>query len=768
MTQVKRSTLARYGLPALLVVLAATITWLVPGMGQRVPFALFYVPVIIAALYGGRGPALLAVALSLVAGAYLFLPPAYTFHIDIDGLIRLLTFFLITLMLSLVIERIRRAEAQAEESREQLFTTLRSIGDAVIATDARGVVTFLNEVAQGLTGWSLEEAKGKELREIFHIVNEKTRLGVESPVVHVLRDGNIVGLANHTILISRDGKEIPIDDSGAPIRNRDGKITGVVLVFRDITERRQAEVVSQRLASIVESSEDVIFSKTLDGIITSWNASAERLYGYSAEEIIGRPVSILVPPERPDEVPGILDRLKRGERVEHFETKRVTKDGRILEIALTISPIKDNEGAIIGASTIARDITERKRVEEALRAGEDRYRAFVENSSEAIWRFELTEPVSIDLPLDEQIENFYRHGYLGECNDAMAAMYGFKSAGELVGAKLDDLLVRDDPNNVEYLRAFINSGYRMTEAESHEVDREGNSKYFLNNFVGIIEDGKLLRGWGTQRDITERRRAEQEREQLLEREQALRTKAEEANRLKDEFLATLSHELRTPLTAMIGWTRMLRLKELDEPTAEHALETVERNAKAQAQLIEDLLDVSRIITGNLRLDVRPLEILPIIEAAMDAVQPAANAKLIKLEASLDPRAGPVSGDATRLQQVVWNLIFNAVKFTPKGGHVSLRLERNHSHVEIIVSDTGQGISSDFLPFVFDRFRQADGSTTRAHGGLGLGLAIARHLVELHGGTVHAESAGVGHGATFKVRLPLIEKQESESRSQNSE
>jgi PAS domain S-box-containing protein len=350
----------------------------------------------------------------------------------------------------------------------------------------------------------------------------------------------------------------------------------------------------------------------------------------------------------------------------------------------------------------------------------------------------------------------------------MAAMYGFKSAEEIFGAKLDDLLVRDDPNNIEYLRAFINSGYRMTEAESHEVDREGNSKYFLNNFVGIIEDGKLLRGWGTQRDITERRRAEKEREQLLEREQALRTRAEEANRLKDEFLATLSHELRTPLTAMLGWTRMLRMKELDEPTAEHALETVERNAKAQAQLIEDLLDVSRIITGNLRLDVRPLELLPIIEAAMDAVQPAANAKLIKLEASLEARAGPVSGDATRLQQVVWNLISNAVKFTPRGGHVSLRLERDHSHVEIIVSDTGQGINSDFLPFVFDRFRQADGSTTRAHGGLGLGLAIARHLVELHGGTVHAESAGVGQGATFKVRLPLIEKQNSGVRSQEPE
>ena len=882
MTQTKRPTLARYALPVLLVAAATAITWLIPVIGQRVPFALFYIPVIIAALYGGRGPALVAIGLSLLFASYLFLPPLYTFEIGQDGLIRLITFALIALMVSLVIERIKVAETRAQESRDQLFTTLRSIGDAVIATDARGRVTFLNEVAQGLTGWSLEEAKSKALREVFHIVNELTRAEVESPVERVLRDGQIVGLANHTILIARDGKEIPIDDSGAPIRNRDGEITGVVLVFRDITERRQAEAISQRLASIVESSQDAIFSKTLDGVITSWNASAARLYGFSAEEIIGRNVSIIVPPDRPNEVSDMLDRLKRGERVEHFETKRLTKDGKILDIALTISPIKDSAGAIIGASTIARDITERKRAEEAIRAGEDRYRAFVENSSEGIWRFELREPVSINLPVDEQIEHFYRHGYLAECNDAMAAMYGFESAAEIVGAKLEDLLVRDDPNNVEYLRGFVRSGYRMTEAESHEVDREGNSKYFLNNLVGIIEDGKLLRGWGTQRDITERKhaeellrrsakqlalitdtapvfiaqcdtetrfkfvnkayaarfglkpedivgkkiaeitgpeaydalreyvgialsgkpigfdidipyatignhfmhcsytpefdesgkvigwvaaisdiserkRAEQERELMLERERVLRAAAEEANRTKDEFLATLSHELRTPLTAMLGWTRMLRLKELDKVTAEHALETVERNAKAQAQLIEDLLDVSRIITGNLRLDVRPLELLPVIEAAMDSAQPAANAKSIKLEASLDPRAGPVSGDAARLQQVVWNLISNAVKFTPKGGHVLLRLGRTPSHVEINVSDTGQGISKDFLPFVFDRFRQADGSTTRMHGGLGLGLAIVRHLVELHGGTVEAESPGPGQGATFKVRLPIIEK-----------
>jgi CheY-like chemotaxis protein len=207
---------------------------------------------------------------------------------------------------------------------------------------------------------------------------------------------------------------------------------------------------------------------------------------------------------------------------------------------------------------------------------------------------------------------------------------------------------------------------------------------------------------------------------------------------------------------MLGWTRMLRMKELDEKTSEHALETVERNAKVQAQLIEDLLDVSRIITGKLRLDVRPIELLPVIEAALDAVRPAADAKSIELQTQLDPLTGTVSGDPSRLQQVVWNLLANAVKFTNRGGQVKVSLERVDSHVELTVKDTGQGITPDFLPFVFDRFRQADGSTTRMHGGLGLGLAIVRHLVELHGGTVRAESAGSGQGAAFNVQLPLTQ------------
>jgi signal transduction histidine kinase len=256
------------------------------------------------------------------------------------------------------------------------------------------------------------------------------------------------------------------------------------------------------------------------------------------------------------------------------------------------------------------------------------------------------------------------------------------------------------------------------------------------------------------REIRVREWAEQERARLLVLEQAARKQAEEANRTKDEFLATLSHELRTPLNAILGWVQVLRSGKLDETAAVRALETIERNARSQAQLIADLLDVSRIITGKLRLDFKPVDLRRIIEAALDSVRPAADAKGILLDVSAVPLASPVLGDADRLQQVVWNLLSNAMKFTPRGGRVEVRLREAGSNALIRVTDTGIGIRPDFLPYVFDRFRQAEGSITRSHGGLGLGLSIVRHLIELHGGTVDVESAGEGQGATFIVRLPL--------------
>jgi PAS domain S-box-containing protein len=374
---------------------------------------------------------------------------------------------------------------------------------------------------------------------------------------------------------------------------------GRVWSFRDVGERERDHAL---LAAIVASSNDPIVSKTVQGVITSWNAAAERLFGWTAEEAVGRSIMILIPPERHDEESVILERLRKGERIEHFETVRVTKEGRHINVSLTVSPVRDESGRVIGASKIVRDVSERTI--------------------------------------------------------------------------------------------------------------------------------------------------------LLAREQAARERAEEASRLKDEFLATVSHELRAPLNAILGWAQILRSGTLDDEKVRHAITVVERNARTQAQVIEDLLDVSRIITGKLRLDLQPIMPSRVVASAIESVKPMAEAKGVSLGIELDSDAGPISGDASRLQQIVWNLLSNAIKFTPRGGRVSVKLYRADLNVELEVSDTGLGIEPEFLPHVFDRFRQADATTTRSVGGLGLGLAIVRHLVELHGGSVRAESPGRDLGATFTVRLPV--------------
>ena len=293
-------------------------------------------------------------------------------------------------------------------------------------------------------------------------------------------------------------------------------------------------------------------------------------------------------------------------------------------------------------------------------------------------------------------------------------------------------------------------------------DHDHNQMQQAVRISPLTHEGAVIGTLTIIEDVTERvaREAElqnqiEERSRLLSSEKLARNEAERANRLKDEFLATVSHELRNPLNAILGWAHMLRLGKLTPPNIERAVETIYRNAKSQAQLVADLLDVSRIISGKLRLDVRTVDLIFIINAALDSIRPAAEAKSIRLQSMLDPAAGPISGDADRLQQIVWNLLTNAVKFTPKGGRIQVKLQRVDSHVEIVVTDSGVGISKEFLPHVFDRFRQADASTTRIHGGLGLGLSIVHQLVDLHGGSVSVFSEGEGKGATFTVHLPFV-------------
>jgi PAS domain S-box-containing protein len=457
------------------------------GLERISPFridltAMIIIAMIASAWYLGLGPGLLlAIVLELTLDY--FTHPSPTFR---SGIIVFNRMVLFTSVVWFASSR-RTAQQRLLEQRESLRVTMTSIGDAVIATNDKGVITFINPVAEQLTGWTAAEAVVQPIDQIFKIISERSRGPIPSPFETIKAHGQIVGLANHTVLITKDGREVPIEDSGAPIKDRRGNIIGVIIVFHDVSERRHAET---------------------------------------------------------------------------------------------------------------------------------------------------------------------------------------------------------------------------------------------------------------------------EREELLKREQSARAAAETSDRLKDEFLATVSHELRTPLNAILGWAATLNMIDKDADMLRKGLHTIERNAKTQAQIISDILDVSRIITGKLRVELRPIELAGIVRTAVDTLAPTAAAKSVGLDLNIEVENGLVAGDPDRLQQVIWNLIANAIKFTPANGKISVSLCRRGSVLQLKVRDDGAGISDDFLPHVFDRFRQADSSTTRSYGGLGLGLAIVRHLVELHGGTVTAESTGLDSGSTFTVNLPV--------------
>jgi PAS domain S-box-containing protein len=506
--------------------------------------------------------------------------------------------------------QIRASTLQASEERFRV--TLASLGDAVIATDSEGRVTFLNAAAERLTGWSSSEAVGQDILSVFRIVNEYTRDIVENPITRTLREGRVAGLANHTLLTARDGTERPIDDSGAPIRDSKGNVIGAVLVFRDISERRRAEEVAARLAAIVTSSSDAIVSKTLDGIITSWNASAERMFGYTADEMIGQPITTIIPQERRAEEDYILTQLRAGERIEAFDTVRMAKDGRYLDVSLTISPVKNAAGTIIGASKIARDITARKQ-------------------------------------------------------------------------------------------------------------------------------------------------AEEERIRLLEREQAARAEAQEAVRLRDLFFSVAGHELRTPLTSLLGNVQLIRRRAQREGILterdQRAFEVVITQTQRLNRMVKALLDVSRLETGQLSLERAPLDIRLLVQQVVNEIQSTLTQHTIASTAPRQPLV--IDGDTLRLEQVLQNLIQNAVKYSPNGGaiHVQVRQEDATACVDVI--DNGIGIPEEAQERLFTRFYRAGNVDADHISGLGIGLYVVKEIVTLHGGTVTVESVE-GVGSTFTICLPLSE------------
>ena len=395
-------------------------------------------------------------------------------------------------------------------------------------------------------------------------------------------------------------------------------------------------------------------------------------------------------------------------------------------------------------------------VRAALRARERQYevRDHLEQRRQAEER--LTRDAMLLSKVQDSVILTDLNGIVTFWNEGATRLFGFEPS-EMIGRPIADRLPEGSRGAAREWIKRIAEGDGNIEFNGEWLDqRKDGSPVWIEAVTRRVSDGsgQPFGIMGVSRDISERKRAEQERQALLSAEQRAREDAERASRMKDEFLATLSHELRTPLNAILGWSQILADGPKDAEDLSEGLRTIERNARAQTQIIEDLLDMSRIISGRVRLDVQRIDLASVVRSAIETTKPAADAKGIRLQAVLDPSAGPVSGDPNRLQQVMWNLLTNAIKFTPKGGRVQVVLERVNSHLEVSVTDTGEGIGLEFLPHVFDRFRQADASTTRRHGGLGLGLAIVKQLVELHGGSVCAKSLGAGQGSTFSVALPL--------------
>jgi PAS domain S-box-containing protein/excisionase family DNA binding protein len=487
---------------------------------------------------------------------------------------------------------------------------------------------------------------------------------------------------------------------------------------------------NQTLQALIQASPVAIINLDPQGIVEIWNPAAERIYGWSEQEIKGKPLPT-VPADLEEQYRRDHHDASHGFIFNGLETRRRRRDGTLIDVSISTAPLRNSSGEVTSVVALVTDITERKRSEAAVRESEDRFRTVAETASDAI------------IMIDEQSSIVF-------INPAAESIFGY-AVEEMRGKQLTMLMP-------EYLRhvhrrglnRYVLTGKRHISWRAVELQglrKDGREIPLELSFGEFIREGRHF-FTGIARDISKRK----------EMEKALRLRAEElaeANRIKDEFLATLSHEMRTPLTSILGWAHLLQTGNLDANVAARGLEAIQRNAKAQAQLIEDLLDVSRVISGKLHIEVQPINLAQVIEAAIDGVRPAAEAKGVELTAVLD-RALVVSGDPDRLQQVIWNLLSNSIKFTPPRGRIELQLALTRAgEAQMVVTDTGIGISPDFLPHVFDRFRQADSTSTRNYGGLGLGLALVRHLVELHGGHVGADSPGEGLGATFTVLLPVI-------------
>lgn len=642
----------------------------------------------------------------------------------------------------------RQLALEALKQSEAKFRRLVEVSTFGVAIgDFSGNVIYANDALLTMIGYSRSDL---ELGHVHWIdLTPPEQIYLDFQAVDELRQRG-VARAFEKEYIHKDGHRVPILIGAALLSEPYTEQEQIICFYLDLTELKRTETALREqqilLSTILKQAADAIIVCNAEGRITFVNSTARRLAQQDPEESL--PYWNLLNWGIAHDVDGqpiplenyAISKALRGEASSAVESRMVRGDGSYYDILISAAPLLNTKREIIGAVASFVDISDRKRDEEALRRSEERFRISQELSLDAF--------TILDSVRDES----------GTIVDFVWAYVNPKAAEilqhpveNLIGQRLLEL-IPGDPLNAELFHLY----QRVVETgEPHDIEMPynlaGGTGWFRNMAVKL-EDGVAI----SFNDITQRKNAEAEREQLLKREQATRAEAERANRIKDEFLAVLSHELRSPLNPILGWSSLLQTQQLDPASTQRALATIERNARLQTQLIDDLLDVSRILRGKMALTIRPVNLAPVLEAALETVHLAAEAKHISIETHVTLGDRPVSGDATRLQQIVWNLLSNAVKFTPPGGSVHVYLSQVAQDAQIQVKDTGKGINPEFLPHVFDYFRQEDSKTTRQFGGLGLGLAIVRYLTELHGGMVQADSAGDGQGATFTVRLPLLQ------------
>jgi PAS domain S-box-containing protein len=605
------------------------------------------------------------------------------------------------------------------------FLMLSSVRD-----EAGEIISFIVEyanlaAAQSLNS-TLEELVGQSLFDLFP--NCKTG-SMRDRYIAVAKTGI------SDIFETPDNKELLRCFRHVVVKLNDS----IAISFSDITERKRSEAALQEreaeLRLITDTVPVLISFVDAEQHYRFVNQRYEEWFNLPASEVCGQHICKVLGETVYQNVRPYVEQALAGHQVT-FESHILYKGADPRLVSVTYIPQFDEQEKIIGFVALVNDVTENRQVEETLRQSEERYRYLTESIPQLVWTANGS-------------------GVLLDVNQRWSSFTGLT----LAQARAEGWTAVVHPDDV----ATLGRNWAIAQQEGTNYQAEGRMRradgvyrWHLHQAVPLKDaEGRVIKWFGTATDIEDKKQLEQQRINLLSQEQAAREQAEAANRIKDEFLAVLSHELRSPLNPILGWSRLLQTRQFDSEGTNRALQTIERNAKLQAQLIEDLLDVSRILRGKLVLNVCPVNLVAVIESALETVRLAAEAKQIQIQTVLPTEQLSVSGDAARLQQIVWNLLSNAVKFTPDGGQIDVLLDRVDTYARIQVKDTGRGIQPSFLPYVFDYFRQEDGKTTRKFGGLGLGLAIVKHLAELHGGTVFAESLGEGQGATFAFQLPLM-------------